>query len=222
MKSGVVGMSIGSKARKGALLLCLTCASVGAAEAQVFEIADDGAVLTRSGGGAVRWTGGEPGRSEEGETVESDIDVPGAAVTRYEQLAVPPVYLAAVQRIAIAHDIAPVLLASLVWQESRWQPAAVSKAGALGLAQLMPATARSLGVDPRDPIANLEGGARFLRTQLDLFDGNVEKALAAYNAGPARVLRAGGIPAIPETRAYVAAIVGRLAGALQTTKEPVQ
>jgi soluble lytic murein transglycosylase-like protein len=102
------------------------------------------------------------------------------------------------------------LLAALVWQESRWRADAVSRAGAVGLTQLMPDTARHLGVDPRDPIANLAGGARYLRQQLDLFDGDIEKALAAYNAGPARVLRAGGIPAIAETRTYVAAIVGRL------------
>ena len=75
----------------------------------------------------------------------------------------------------------------------------------------MPATARSLGVDPRDPVANLEGSARFLRSLLDMFDGNVEKALAAYNAGPTRVLKAGGIPDIAETRGYVTAIIGRLA-----------
>ena len=75
----------------------------------------------------------------------------------------------------------------------------------------MPGTARDLGVDPRDPIQNLTGGARYLRQQLNRFDGNVEKALAAYNAGPGRVMTAGGIPSIPETQAYVRAIVARLA-----------
>ncbi|MBA4043865.1 MAG: transglycosylase, partial [Erythrobacter sp.] len=67
------------------------------------------------------------------------------------------------------------------------------------------------GVDPRDPHANLEGGARYLREQLDRFDGDLEKALAAYNAGPGRVERANGIPNIRETKQYVAAIMGRLA-----------
>ena len=79
-----------------------------------------------------------------------------------------------------------------------------------GLAQLMPGTARYLGVNPDDPFANLEGGARYLREQLDRFDGNIEKALAAYNAGPGRVIAAGGIPRIRETQGYVAAIMGRL------------
>jgi soluble lytic murein transglycosylase-like protein len=75
----------------------------------------------------------------------------------------------------------------------------------------MPGTARDLGVDPNDPLQNLSGGARYLRQQLNRFDGNVEKALAAYNAGPGRVMTAGGIPSIPETQAYVRAIVARLA-----------
>ena len=86
----------------------------------------------------------------------------------------------------------------------------MSPKGAQGLAQLMPGTARELGVDPADPFANLEGGARYLRAQLDRFDGDVEKALAAYNAGPGRVEAAGGIPRIRETQHYVAAVMGRL------------
>lgn len=102
-----------------------------------------------------------------------------------------------------------------MWQESRWNPAAVSPAGARGLAQLMPGTARMLGVNPGDPLANLEGGARYLRQQIDAFGGDIEKALAAYNAGPGRVRAAGGIPAIEETQGYVKAIMGRLAAPLR-------
>ena len=113
--------------------------------------------------------------------------------------------------VANANEISPYLLEAVVWQESRWNPSARSRVGAIGLAQLMPGTARDLGVDPRDPIQNLSGGARYLRQQLNRFDGNVEKALAAYNAGPGRVMTAGGIPSIPETQAYVRAIVARLA-----------
>jgi soluble lytic murein transglycosylase-like protein len=67
-----------------------------------------------------------------------------------------------------------------------------------------------MGVNPDDPLANLEGGARYLRAQLDRFDGDVEKALAAYNAGPGRVMAANGIPAIRETQMYVASVMGRL------------
>ncbi len=74
-----------------------------------------------------------------------------------------------------------------------------------------------MGVDPRDPFANLEGGARYLRAQLDRFDGDLEKALAAYNAGPGRVEAADGIPNIRETRNYVAAIMGRLSNHSRST-----
>lgn len=112
--------------------------------------------------------------------------------------------------LAAKYDVSPRLIEAMVWQESRWRSGARSPAGARGLAQLMPGTARELGVDPDDPVANLEGGVRYLRQQLDAFGGDVEKALAAYNAGPARVMRAGGIPAIRETQNYVATIMARL------------
>ncbi len=74
----------------------------------------------------------------------------------------------------------------------------------------MPGTARDMGVNPDDPLANLEGGARYLRLMLNMFGGDLEKALAAYNAGPARVAMANGIPRIRETQNYVSAIMGRL------------
>ncbi len=125
--------------------------------------------------------------------------------------AVPVRYAAKIAELAARFDLSPALMEAVVWQESRWRENAVSPVGARGLAQLMPGTARYLGVDANDPFANLEGGARYLREQLDRFDGDLEKALAAYNAGPGRVARAGGIPNIRETRNYVAAILGRLA-----------
>lgn len=95
------------------------------------------------------------------------------------------------------------LLDAVVWTESRYNPLAVSKAGAGGLGQLMPGTARDLGVSNRfDPAENLEGAARYLRQMLDEF-GVVHLALAAYNAGPGAVKRAGGIPRNGETPGYV-------------------
>ncbi|MAW90611.1 MAG: transglycosylase [Altererythrobacter sp.] len=124
---------------------------------------------------------------------------------------VPDVYRVKVAELAARFDLSPSLIEAMVWQESRWRHDARSPAGARGLAQLMPGTARDLGVDPGDPFANLEGGARYLRQQLDRFDGDLEKALAAYNAGPGRVERANGIPRIRETQLYVASIMGRLA-----------
>ncbi|WP_298336703.1 lytic transglycosylase domain-containing protein [uncultured Erythrobacter sp.] len=131
--------------------------------------------------------------------------------TQAHAAGIPPEYVAKISELAQRFDLSPALLEAVVWQESRWREGAVSPAGARGLAQLMPGTARDLGVDPDDPMQNLEGGARYLRAQLDRFDGDLEKALAAYNAGPGRVERADGIPNIRETQHYVAAILGRLA-----------
>lgn len=132
------------------------------------------------------------------------------AITHVADTAGPAIWRLRVSELAAKYDISPALLEALVWQESRWRTGAVSPVGARGLAQLMPGTARQLGVNPHDPSANLEGGARYLREQLDTFDGDIEKALAAYNAGPGRVHRAGGIPRIRETQNYVSAILARL------------
>ena len=115
-------------------------------------------------------------------------------------------WAAAIEATAARHGIDGRLLAALVWTESGFRPDAVSSAGALGLAQLMPGTARGLGVDPADPLANLDGGARYLRTQLDAF-GRVDLALAAYNAGPGRV--DGRVPDIVETQLYVRRVLER-------------
>lgn len=105
------------------------------------------------------------------------------------------------------HGVPEDLFLRLVQQESRWNPKAVSHKGAIGLAQLMPATAESLGVDPENPAANLDGGARYLRRQFDRF-GNWRLALAAYNAGPEAVQKHGGVPPYDETRTYVKKIWG--------------
>jgi soluble lytic murein transglycosylase-like protein len=107
-----------------------------------------------------------------------------------------------IDQAARSVGIEPELLGAVVQTESGFRPGAVSRAGAIGLAQLMPGTAAALGVDPHDPAENLAGGARYLREQLDRF-GAVDLALAAYNAGPHRVAEAGGIPQISETVAYV-------------------
>lgn len=101
------------------------------------------------------------------------------------------------------------LLDALIWTESRYNPFAVSKAGAAGLGQLMPGTAKELGVANRfDPLANLAGAARYLRQMLDRF-GVVHLALAAYNAGPGAVERAKGIPRNGETPGYVRNVLAR-------------
>jgi soluble lytic murein transglycosylase-like protein len=201
----------GAQAVIGVRLIALAAAlgSAGAAQAEVLEVGAGGTVKVLSDAPNATWSSTD--QNDEVELIEGGADVPATAVTVLTEHGWSGAYAEALVKIARANDISPYLLEAVVWQESRWNPAAVSRAGAIGLAQLMPGTARDLGVDPRDPVQNLAGGARYLRQQLNRFDGNVEKALAAYNAGPGRVMTAGGIPSIPETQAYVRAIVARLA-----------
>ncbi|CEP67318.1 Prokaryotic transglycosylase, active site [Moorella glycerini] len=109
-----------------------------------------------------------------------------------------------ISRVAARYNLPAALLQGVVEAESGFNPRAVSPAGAMGLMQLMPATARALGVtDPFNPEANLDGGARYLRQLLDRFQGDLALALAAYNAGPGAVKRYGHIPPYRETRAYI-------------------
>ena len=112
---------------------------------------------------------------------------------------------AAEARFGLPHG----LLDALIWTESRYNPTAVSSAGAAGLGQLMPGTARDLGVPNRfDPQANIHGAASYLRQMLDRF-GMVHLALAAYNAGPGAVGKAKGIPLNSETPSYVRSVIAR-------------
>ena len=106
------------------------------------------------------------------------------------------------------YGIPPDLFNRLVQQESNWNPRAKSNKGAIGLAQLIPATARALGVNPNDPKQNLDGGARYLAKQYRKF-GSWRLALAAYNAGPGAVEKYNGVPPYKETRNYVKKILGK-------------
>lgn len=116
-------------------------------------------------------------------------------------------FLSMAKEAARRHNVPEELFARLVQQESGWNPNARSHKGALGLAQLMPSTARALGVDPKDPYENLDGGARYLARQFREF-GSWRLALAAYNAGPQAVKKHGGVPPYKETKNYVKVIWG--------------
>jgi soluble lytic murein transglycosylase-like protein len=103
------------------------------------------------------------------------------------------------------------LLRGVMKQESGFRPCAVSSKGAMGLMQLMPATAEQFGIqDPFDAASNLDAGARFLKQLLNKYGGDLPKALGAYNAGPSKVDSAGSVPAIPETMEYVRQILAAL------------
>lgn len=156
------------------------------ATAQVMEIGDDGSVRQIGAGWRATKTAPVPARHR---------------------------FRAEIEAAAQANGLSPDFLEAVALSESGLDPNAVSPAGAIGLMQLMPGTARDLGVDPRNPAQNLMGGARYLRAQLDRFNGSIDLALAAYNAGAGRVVRYGGLPPFSETRAYVGRNLDRLAKA---------
>ena len=113
-----------------------------------------------------------------------------------------------IQPAAAKYDLDPNLVAAVIWAESSGDPNAVSKKGTRGLMQLMPATARELGVgNVLDPGQNVDGGSHYLRRMLDEHDGDLSLALAAYNAGPDAVRKYGGVPPYRETRDYVGRVL---------------
>jgi len=128
--------------------------------------------------------------------------------------AVPPEEIdRLVQQTSYRFQVDPNLVHAIIQVESDYNPSAVSNKGAMGLMQLIPATAQRYGVDnPFDPKQNIEGGVNHLKYLLDLFDGDLSLSLAAYNAGENSVLRRGGVPEFQETRAYIKKVSGLYSG----------
>jgi soluble lytic murein transglycosylase-like protein len=177
----------------GALAGLATLSIGAAAQAQVLEIGDEGQV-TRFAGPAVFTTDGAESLVAAPVVNANDTDVQRQ-----------------ISAAAAEMSLDPKLIEAVAWRESRFRQSARSPRGATGVMQLMPGTARDLGVDAHDMAQNVRGGALYLRQMLGQFGGDVKLALAAYNAGPAAVRKHGGVPPYAETQAYVTAILGRMA-----------
>jgi soluble lytic murein transglycosylase-like protein len=137
------------------------------------------------------------------------------SIASVEPLSPPKAYDSLIREAADRYHVEPALIRSVMHAESGFDPSAVSRAGALGLMQLMPDVAESFGVEhPFDPRENIMAGARLLRELLDHYGGNVRLAIASYNAGPAAIENYGGaIPPFRETQGYVRRVTGLLADA---------
>jgi soluble lytic murein transglycosylase-like protein len=170
----------------------------GGGHAQVIEIGDGGAVTTYDRPTVFTTEGAAPIETRR-------VRIAGGAV-RAPTAATGAALRDAADGAALSRD----LVEAVAWQESRMRGGVVSATGAIGEMQLMPATARALGVDPWDTRDNFRGGAIYLGGLVHRYDGDLIRALAAYNAGPGAVDRYGGVPPYRETQAYVAAIMNRL------------
>lgn len=176
------------------------------AQAQVIEVGPEG-VVTRSGPAITTQAGVTP--------IAPPAPPAAIAPIQAQKLAEAAPLLS---RAGEASALSPRLLEAVAYVESRFNHAAVSPKGAIGLMQLTPGTAADLGVDPHNPETNARGGAAYLRQMLAMFDNNVELALAAYNAGPQAVIRYKGVPPYPETRAYVAAVLDYMSRSVPEAK----
>jgi soluble lytic murein transglycosylase-like protein len=158
-------------------------------------------VLSLKGGGEVGVSATELRGLVPDEVLDEVVAAPGSGAKDLAAMAV---------EAARRHNLDPDLVQAVVAVESAFRPDAVSPKGAQGLMQLMPRTARALGVkDSFDPADNLDGGTRYLRALVTRYGGDVKRALAAYNAGEGAVARHGGVPPYPETLAYVRKVLQR-------------
>jgi soluble lytic murein transglycosylase-like protein len=157
--------------------------------------------------GKLIFVNGDSPRPHRGSSISSSHPVNAAAplIPLATSVATPPDRLDRIVRDAAErHKVDPALVKAVISTESGWNPHAVSRKGAVGLMQLIPETAQRFGVgNPYDPAQNVEAGTTYLKSLLDRYDGDLNKSLAAYNAGERAVDRSGGVPAYRETRQYV-------------------
>ncbi len=185
-------------AARAAALACLVFCVPAAGSAQVLEIGDNGAVTVHDRPEVTLSTGASP------------IVHPTRHSSRTAKTAGAPTRTVDLTDAADQAQLSPDLVEAVAWRESHLHAGVVSTAGAIGEMQLMPGTAQQMGVDPYDSRQNFRGGALYLGGLVKRYDGDMVRALAAYNAGPGAVDRYGGVPPYKETQAYVSAILDRL------------
>ena len=194
--------------RAAALLALIVVAFPSPSAAQIYSWRDASGTLVLS----------DKPRADSGEM--TTYEVPGSASVRASRPAIGPGrYDETIEEQATRNGVSPDLVRAVIQAESAFNPIAVSSKGAMGLMQLMPATAREYGVtNPFDSKQNITAGVRYLKSLLVRYDDNVELALAAYNAGPGNVEKYGDVPPFRETRQYVKKITN--ATSAQAEPEP--
>ncbi len=180
---------------------------VGFQETLASEMAKGKTLSGSAASGKVTGPSSVPAGAMAGSQSAGRIPVVTAPSVSAERLPSDSAYLDTIQRAAQKYGVDPKLVSAVAEVESGFNPNAVSSAGAVGIMQLMPETAASLGVNPYDAQQNIEGGTRYLRQLMDAFPGDLRRAVAAYNAGPQTVREYGGVPPYGETQAYVDSVL---------------
>ena len=190
----------GPRTRTAIRMICAAAALCApmSVSAQVLEIGDTGEVTVHDRPAVFDGSGTKP------------IETSDTVVTVAEPSRSPSYTMAALAEAASSTGLSPELVEAVAWRESRLRAGVVSRAGAIGEMQLMPGTARQMGVNPYDTRQNFHGGARYLSEMMRRYNGDLVLALAAYNAGPGAVDRYRGVPPYRETREYVSAVLERL------------